>query len=293
MVEANAEILLIEQDGPILILTLNRPERLNAYVGAMGTAIADAVNRAGQDDSIRAIILTGAGRAFCAGADISSGADAFGGEAAKTFGAIEDPQKDGAMVEAMWNSTKPIIAAINGPAVGVGATLPLSADIRIASDSARFGFVFARVGLVIEAAGAWFLPRIVGMPQAMRWCYSGAIIGAAEALAAGLVSEVVPAEELLPRAWAIALEIAGETSSVAIAAMRQLFLRSAGDRDPFRVLQIDARLNRRLGEGADVAEGVQAILDKRTPRFTGQVSTDMPDGYPWWQGDGWTEKVYK
>jgi enoyl-CoA hydratase/carnithine racemase len=283
------ETILAEADGPVLTITLNRPDKLNAYTAQMGAELADALVGAGEDDAIRAVILTGAGRGFCAGADISAGAGSFdtqGGEGAKNFGGAQTRALRGAgggFIGALFNSKKPTIAAFNGPAVGVGITLALPTDIKIASSAARFGFVFARRGLVPEAGSAWFLPQLVGLPQALRWCLSGRVFGADEALAGGLVSEVVAPDELLPRARAIAAEIAETTAPVSIAITRQMLWRFAGAPHPFDLLKIDGAFAMALGSTGDVKEGVGAFLEKRPPSFPGRVSADMPPGYPWWR----------
>jgi enoyl-CoA hydratase/carnithine racemase len=283
------EAIRYEADGPVVTVTLNRPEKLNAYTAQMGAELADAIVRADEDDAIRAVILTGEGRGFCAGADISAGAGSFdtqGGEGAKNFGGTETRRLRGAgggFVAALFNSKKATIAAFNGPAVGVGVTLALATDIKIASSAARFGFVFARRGLVPEAGSAWFLPQLVGLPQALRWCLSGRVFGADEALSGGLVSEVVAPEALLPRAREIAQEIAENTAPVSIAITRQMLWRFAGADDPFGLLKVDGAFAMTLGSGGDVKEGVGAFLEKRAPNFPGRVSSDMPAGYPWWQ----------
>ncbi|HVZ70595.1 MAG TPA: enoyl-CoA hydratase-related protein [Rhizomicrobium sp.] len=269
----------------ILTLTLNRPDKLNAYTAQMGAELADAFDRANSDDDIRVIIVTGAGRGFCAGADISAGAGAFdtsSGKGSHLFGGGIDKttRRAGGFVEAIFNCRKPSIAAINGPAVGVGATLTLPMDIRIAADTARFGFVFARRGLVPEAGSAWFLPQIVGFSQAMRWCLSGRVFDANEALSGGLISEAVAQDALLDRANEIAREIADETSAISIALTRQMLWRFAGAPDPFELLKIDGPLSVELGGTADVKEGVSAFLEKRKPRFPGRVSKDMPSRFP-------------
>jgi enoyl-CoA hydratase/carnithine racemase len=279
------ETLLYEPDGPILVVTLNRPDKLNAYTGVMGAELEDAFRRADEDDDVRVIIVTGAGRGFCAGADISAGAGAFDTRApgSVAFGGADRPRGSGSgFVGAIFSCRKPSIAAINGPAVGVGATLTLPMDIRIAAEGARVGFVFARRGLVPEAGSAWFLPKLVGLPQALRWCLTGGLISAQEALAGGLVSEVVAPDELLPRAKAIATEIAQNTAPVSVALTRQMLWRFAGAPDPFGLLQVDGAMSLELGAGPDVREGVSAFLEKREPRFPGKVSSDLPSQYPWW-----------
>ena len=283
------ETIRYETDRPVLTVTLNRPEKLNAYTAQMGAELADALMRADEDDSIRAVILTGEGRGFCAGADISAGAGSFDsqdGEGAKNFGGGETRALRGAgggFVGALFNCKKATIAAFNGAAVGVGVTLALPTDIKIASSAARFGFVFARRGLVPEAGSAWFLPQIVGLPQALRWCLSGRLFGADEALKGGLVSEVVEPEALLSRAREIAMEIAENTAPVSVALTRQMLWRFASANDPFGLLQIDGAFAMTLGSGGDVKEGVGAFLEKRAPNFPGRVTADMPAGYPWWK----------
>lgn len=279
------ETLLYEIDGAVLTVTLNRPDKLNAYTAVMGVELADAFHRADADDDVRVVIVTGAGRGFCAGADISGGARAFDAKAEGSV-AFAAPgrarQSGGGFVEAIFNCRKPSIAAINGAAVGVGATLTLPMDIRIASSAAKLGFIFARRGLVPEAGSAWFLPKLVGLPQALRWCLSGALITADDAKAGGLLSEVVEPDQLLARARAIALEIAENTAPVSVALARQMLWRFAGAPDPWGLLKVDGPLSMELGAGPDVREGVGAFIEKRPPRFPGRVSSDMPAAYPWW-----------
>ena len=284
------EQILTHLDGGVLTITLNRPEKLNAYTAQMGREIESAFLEADENDAVRAIIVTGAGRGFCAGADISGGASSFDtsatGPGAKLFGGGAKPsgqRTNGAgFVGAIFNCRKPSIAAINGAAVGVGLTLTLPMDIRIAADKAKFGFVFARRGLVPEAGSAWFLPRIVGMSQAMRWCLSGKMFDAQEALKGGLVSEVVAPDQVLATAQAIAREIAEETAPVSVALTRAMLWRFSGDSDPFGLLKVDGPLAVDLGASGDVKEGVAAFLEKRKPKFPGKVSKDMPSRYPWW-----------
>lgn len=280
----NYEQIICETDGPLLILTLNRPDKLNAYTGVMGAEITDAFQRADADDNIRAVIVAGSGRAFCAGADVSGGAKSFdtsGSHGASVFSS--SGQRSGRFVEAIFNCRKPSIAAINGAAVGVGITMTLPMDVRIAAKGAKIGFIFARRGLVPEAGSAWFLPKLVGLPQSLRWCLSGRTFDADEALKGGLVSETVEPAELLDRAKAIGHEMSDETSPVAIALTRQMLWRFAGAPDPFGLLDIDKPMSVERGGHADVREGVQSFIEKRKPSFPGKVSQDMPSQYPWWK----------
>jgi len=275
-----------EVDGAFLIVTLNRPEKLNAYTGQMGAEITQAFERADKDDSIRAVIVTGAGRAFCAGADVSGGATSFDTSGRHGAGVFAAPKAGGSrFVEAIFNCRKPSIAAINGAAVGVGITMTLPMDIRIAAKGAKIGFIFARRGLVPEAGSAWFLPKLVGLPQSLRWCLSGRVFEADEALRGGLVSEVAEPEKLLARAKEIAREMTAETSAVAVALTRQMLWRFAGAPNPFELLAIDKPMSIERGAHADVREGVQAFLEKRSPAFPGKVSEDMPSQYPWWDAE--------
>lgn len=285
----NYEHIAASVDAGILTITLNRPDKLNAYTATMGRELSDAFRRADTDDAIRAVIVTGAGRGFCAGADISGGADAFGASKGSTmFGAGDTdpgPRRASSFTWSIFDCRKPSIAAINGAAVGVGLTLTLPMDVRLGSTESKYGFVFARRGLVPEAGSAWFLPRIVGLPQALRWCYSGRVFDAQEALRGKLIEEVLPPEQLLERAREIAREIVDHTAPVSIALTRQMLWRHTGDGTPGPVLSIDAPFSRVLGNGPDVREGVAAFLEKRAPKFPGKVSTDMPEGYPWWTDD--------
>jgi enoyl-CoA hydratase/carnithine racemase len=286
---AYEHILCSVEDG-IMQITLNRPEMLNAYTATMGRELAQAFDAADLDDAVRVVLVTGAGRAFCAGADMSAGADAFdttSAEGSVSFGDVSKSRQGRAggagMVGAIFECRKPSIAAFNGPAVGVGLTLTLPMDIRIAADTARFGFVFARRGLVPEAGSAWFLPRLVGLPQALRWCLDGALFSAEEAMRGGLVSEVTAPEALLPRAKAIARSIADNTAPISVAITRQMLWRLSPEPSPWPTLKVDGALAMALGATGDVREGVSAFLEKRRPAFPGKVSTDMPAGYPWWE----------
>ena len=269
-------------DDSIMVITLNRPDKLNAYTGAMGSEIESAFRAADVDDSVRAIIVTGSGRAFCAGADVSGGAASFdtsGRHGAGVFGnrlANGSLRSGSGFVDAMFRCRKPSIAAINGPAVGIGITMTLPMDVRIVARGAKIGFIFARRGLVPEAGSAWFLPKLVGLPQALRWAISGRIFGAEEALSGGLVSELTEPGDLLTRAKEIAREMTSETSAVSVALTRQMLWRFAGAPDPFGLLAIDGAISRERGSHADVREGVASFLEKRPPSFPGKVTSDMP-----------------
>jgi enoyl-CoA hydratase/carnithine racemase len=275
------EHIKYELDGSVLTITLNRPDKLNAYTAIMGQELEDAFLRADEDDEVRVIIVTGAGRGFCAGADISGGANAFDTKSGSTaMFAGGKPRRSGSgFIGAILNCRKPSIAAFNGPAVGVGVTLALPMDIKIASSEARFGFVFARRGLVPEAGSAWFLPRLVGLNQALRWCLSGRVFGADEAKQGGLVSEVVAPDQLLARAREIALEMVENTAPVSLALTRQMLWGYSAMSHPYDLMQIDGLLSVELGAGPDVKEGVSAFLEKRKPKFPGKVSRNMPASY--------------
>lgn len=279
------ETMHVHAEGPILWIVLDRPEAMNAYTAEMGAELASAFQQADADDAIRVVVLTAKGRVFCAGADVSAGAGSFdteSGEGAKNFGA-RTSGRDSDFISAIANCRKPSIVAFNGSAAGVGLTLTLPCDIRIASDTAKFGFVFARRGLVPEAGSAWYLPQIVGLSQALHWCLTGALFPASEALAKGLVSEICPAEELEHRARTLALEIAANTSPVAVALTRRMLWNFVNDADASGALSIDATLNIALGKTPDVHEGVAAFLEKRAPAFPSKVSSDMPATDGWWK----------
>ena len=284
MTAAPFETLLVEQEGPIRWVRLNRPEVLNAYTSKMGAELVRAIRRADADDSVKVVVLTGTGRVFCAGADVSAGAGAFdteSGEGAKNFGSRDGRRENSDFVAAMMNAVKPLLVAYNGSAAGVGLTLTLPCDIRIAADNAKFGCVFTRRGLVPEAGSAWFLPRLVGMSTALKWCMTGALVPAAEALAAGLVSELVPADQVEARARELALEIAANCSPMALALTRRMLWHFSAQDGPQGALSVDAALNIALGAKGDVHEGVAAFLEKRAPHFPLSVANDLP-ATPWW-----------
>ncbi|MEU4544677.1 enoyl-CoA hydratase-related protein [Nonomuraea dietziae] len=265
-------------DG-IATLTLNRPERLNAFTFTMRSELIDAFDLADADDSVRAVVVTGAGRAFCAGADLGGGGETFSRADDGRRESVDGVPRDGGGTVALRiaASLKPVIGAINGAAVGVGVTMTLPMDVRIAADGARFGFVFARRGIVTEAASSWFLPRIVGISQAMEWAATGRLFPASEALEGRLVSRVCPADELLPTAYALAREIADNTSGVSVAAIRRLMWSGLSAASPWEAHAADSRLMAELGGAADAVEGVTSFLEKRPARFTMKVSeADVP-----------------
>lgn len=267
----------------ILTIMLNRPERLNAYTLTMCNELIDAFSRADADDDVRVVIVTGAGRAFCAGADLSpdgAGGERRPGEPAEDIEEYRDLA--GRLTLPIYDLKKPVIAAINGPAVGVGITMTLAMDIRLASENARMGFVFTRRGLVAEGASHWFLPRIAGMGKAAEWILSGRVFGAQEALVHGLVTEVLPPDALIPRAREIALEIAQNTSAISVALCRQLLLKMVGADHPMEAHKIESKGVEWTYQQADAREGIMSFLEKRPPNFTMKPSTDMPDFYPWW-----------
>ncbi len=275
-------ILYDVEDG-ILTLTLNRPEILNAYNREMQSEMVDALDRADADDEVRAIIVTGAGRGFCAGADLSSGGSTFNADGREDRESGLQRDGGGVLTLRIFELNKPIIAAINGPAVGVGVTMTLPMDIRIAADTAKFGFVFSRRGIVPEACSSYFLPRIVGINQALEWCYSGRVFPAQEALDGRLVRSIHQKEDLLPEARRIAREIAENTSAISVSLIRHMMWRMLGADHPMEAHKLDSRGVYYTGKSADSKEGVEAFLEKRDARFPGKVSADMPEFFPWWE----------
>ncbi len=285
------ECILYEVKDKVLTITLNRPDRLNAYTGQMQSNLIEAFDKAGKDDDIRAIIVTGAGRGFCAGADLGAGGNTFNREVrnnkGETEGIKDDPEwmRDGGgrTTLAIFDCPKPIIAAFNGPAVGVGVTMTLPMDIRIASEEAKFGFVFARRGLVPEAASSWFLPRVVGINKALEWTFSGRVFSPEEAKEGGLIRSIHPADKLLDEANKIAQEIVENPSAVSVAMTRQMLWKLLGADHPMEAHKVDSRAIYELGQGGDAKEGVESFLEKRSPEFPSKVSEDMPEFYPWWE----------
>ena len=280
-----SEIRYEVADG-VCTVTLNRPDRLNAVTSTMLGELREAWDRADADDAVRAVIVTGAGRAFCAGADLGAGGATFVyGRAARGRAVSAEDHRDGGgtVTLRIFDMKKPVITAINGPAVGFGITLTLPMDVRIASTAARIGFVFARRGVVPEACSTWFLPRLVGISQAAEWVYTGRVFGADEALAGRLVSRVVAPEALLPTARQLALEIAQNTSAVSVTLARQMMWKLLGADHPAEAHRLDSLAMFWTGRSADAREGVSAFLEKRPARFLLRPSTDLPPFYPWWQ----------
>jgi enoyl-CoA hydratase/carnithine racemase len=273
--------ILYEVSDHVATLTLNRPDHLNAFTNAMVREMKDVFNRVDADDDVRAVIVTGAGRGFCAGADLSSGAETFAHGGSDVQTATRVPRDGGGLVSLrIFDCLKPVIAAINGPAVGVGITMTLPMDFRLASTSARFGFVFSRRGIVPEACSSWFLPRLVGISQALEWCYTGRVFGADEALEGGLVRSVHEPDELLPAARALAAEIVENAAPVSVALTRRMLWEMLTADHPMEAHRVDSRGILERGRSADVREGVESFLEKRPAVFTDRVSDGLPDIFP-------------
>jgi enoyl-CoA hydratase/carnithine racemase len=295
------EAIALDLHEHVLTVTLNRPEKLNAFDRAMMDGLISAFDRADADDEVRAVIVTGAGRAFCAGADLSQAGKTFDyaarADRPEVKAALSGPEVDlgneavrdggGRVTLRIFQCLKPVIAAINGPAVGIGATMLLPMDVRLASDTARFGFVFTRRGITPEACSSWFLPRVVGISRALEWSFSGRVFDAAEAREGGLVSRVLPPGELLPAAHALAREIADNAAPVSVALTRQMMWRMLGADHPMDAHRVDSRAIFSRGASADAREGVTAFLEKRPAQFPNQVTQDMPDWFPWWDEKGY------
>ncbi len=275
--------ILYDVDDGILTITLNRPEALNAFNREMMEEMIDACDRADADDDIKAVIVTGAGRAYCAGADLASGGNTFNADGREDRESGLNPDGGGLLTLRLYDLNKPIIAAINGAAVGVGVTMTLAMDIRLAADVAKFGFVFARRGIVPEACSSYFLPRAVGISQALEWCYSGKVFPAEEALQGGLVKAVYPKEQLLTEARAIAEDIRDNCAPVSVALIRHMMWKMLGADHPMEAHKLDSRGVYYRGRSADAKEGVESFLEKRPAEFELQVSKDMPEFFPWWE----------
>ncbi len=281
------ETIATEIRDRILTVTLNRPDRLNAFNSKMRDELLGVLDEADADDGVRVIIFTGAGRGYCAGADLGEGGSTF--DSGPEQEDADHRDGGGLVTLRLFECRKPLIAAINGPAVGVGITMTLAMDIRIASDKARMGFVFARRGIVPEACSSWFLPRIVGISQAMEWVATGRVFPAQEALEGRLVSRVVAAEDLLPTARAIAAEIAENTSAVSVCLSRHLLWRMLGADHPMEAHKLDSRAIRYMGRSPDSYEGVTSFLEKRSPSFSMSAARDLPGFFPWWKERSFTD----
>ena len=286
--------ILYEVAENILTLSLNRPDQLNAFTVEMAEELIEAFNRASDDDEVRVIVVTGKGRAFCAGMDLSEAGNVFGLDESLTptmedmHSRLDDPEivsgvrdTGGLVTLAIYDCNKPVIAAINGAAVGIGATMTCAMDIRLASEHARIGFVFNKIGITPEACSSWFLPRIVGISQALEWTYTADILSAEEALAGRYVKAVVPAEQLLEEAYAIARKIASH-SPVAIALSRHMMYRNAAQAHPLEAHKVDSLAIFYTSQTSG-KEGVSSFREKRKATFSDKTSTDMPPFYPWWK----------
>jgi enoyl-CoA hydratase/carnithine racemase len=275
-------------DDGIATITLHRPDKLNAFTAQMRDELIAAFDATDADDAVRAVIVTGSGRAFCAGADLSGGGKTFDYKARedelREAHKVGETYRDGGGMVTLriFNSLKPVIGAINGAAVGIGVTLQLPMDLRLASSDARFGFVFARRGITPEAASSWFLSRLVGMQTALEWCFTGRVFNAQEALERGLVRSVHAPDDLLPAARALAREIAEHSAPVSVALTRQMLWRMAGAAHPMEAHRVDSRAIQARGQSADAREGVGSFLEKRAPVYPDKVSSDMPAFFPWW-----------
>ena len=284
----NYETLDTTRDKKVLTIQFTRPEKMNTFSGQMLKDILEVLDDAEKDDEVRAVIFTGSGKAFCAGADLSSGEDTF--DMSDRQKKDQNVQRDtgGVLTLRLFDFKKPLIAAINGAAVGVGVTMTLPMDIRICSDKAKFGFVFAKRGIVPEACSSWFLPKIVGISNALQWCLSGKIFQPTEALEKGLITEITSEEDLLKRAKEIASDFVDSTSSLSVTLIRQMLWKMLGADHPMEAHKVDSRGVYFLGKTGEASEGVLSFLEKRDPNFPGKVSKDLPEFYPWW-----TEKDFE
>jgi enoyl-CoA hydratase/carnithine racemase len=284
--------ILYDVTDQIATITINRPEKMNAFTGTMIKEMTDAFDRIDADDDVRAVVVTGAGeRAFCAGADLTpeDGKKPFA--SAEPVEDYSDPRvRDGGglLILRIYQCLKPVIGAINGVAVGVGATMLLPMDMRLASESARFGFVFARRGIAPDGAASWFLPNLVGRAQALEWCLTGRVFDAEEALKGGLVRSLHKPEDLLPAAYALAREIVDNTAPVSVAVTRQMLWQLPAAAHPMEAHKVDSRIIYNRAKSADAKEGIASFLEKRSPVYPDKVSSDLPDSFPWWE-----EPVYK
>jgi enoyl-CoA hydratase/carnithine racemase len=300
---SNFNCITTEVSEGIFTLTLNRPDRMNAFTGEMMKDMISAFDIADADDCVRAVIVTGAGdRAFCAGADLGAGKDTFDytkraerledGSPLRADGSVDYSHpgvrdSGGKVTLRIFNSRKPVIGAINGAAVGIGATMQLPMDFRLASSTARFGFVFAKRGIVPEAASSWFLPRLVGISQALDWCYSGRVFNAEEALSGGLIKSIHEPQDLIPAARALAHSLTSESAPVSVALTRQMMWRMLGAAHPMEAHKLDSRAIWARGQSGDAVEGVTSFLEKRAATYPNRVSTDVPHFAPWMDEPSW------
>ena len=277
------ETLVLTVAEHVATIELNRPEHLNSITSQMVDELVAVFAQTNDDPDVRAVVVTGRGKAYCAGADLSGGSRSLDAEERGWADEVDEFRDGGGLITLnIFASTKPVIGAVNGVAAGLGATMLLPMDIVLASESARFAFVFAKRGIVPEACSTWFLPKKVGLSKAAEWFYTGRMVSSSEALDAGLVRSVHPADELLPAAYALAREIVENTSPVAVGMIRQMLWRFAGSDHPMDAHRVDSRLNYELGTTPDVVEGITSFLEKRPPRFPGTLPADAPASYPWW-----------
>ncbi|HEY5154700.1 MAG TPA: crotonase/enoyl-CoA hydratase family protein [Acidimicrobiales bacterium] len=268
----------------VAVITLDRPERLNAFTTTMMHELIDAFDQVDADDDVRVVIVTGRGRGFCAGADLGLGGETFDAAAVSERELRSAPRDGGGLLTLrIFECTKPVIAAMNGSAVGIGVTMTLPMDIRVLADNAKVGFVFASRGIVPEAASSWFLPRVVGINQALEWCLTARVFGAEEALAGGLVRSIHPADEVLAVAHTLAAGIVEHAAPVSAALTRHMLWRMLGADHPMEAHKVDSRGVYDTGRGADAREGVMSFLEKRPPEWSLRPSQDMPEWFPWWE----------
>jgi enoyl-CoA hydratase/carnithine racemase len=277
------ETILYDVDDNILTITLNRPEQLNSFNGKMCFELIEAFDMADADDDVQAIIFTGAGRGFCAGADLSSGAETWEGHSEAMDSDQQRGDGGGEVTRRIYDCLKPVIVAFNGPAVGVGMTMTLSADVRIAAPNIKMGFVFAARGIIPEGCSSYFLPRLVGISKALEWCYSARIFRSEEALGAGLIRSIHEPEDLLPAARKLAKEFTENSSAISNTVLRHMMWRMLGASHPIESHRVDTAGISALGTSPDAAEGITSFLEKRKPNFPGKVSKDLPEFFPWWE----------
>jgi enoyl-CoA hydratase/carnithine racemase len=275
--------ILYNVEDHVLTITLNRPDQLNSFTGEMMRDLFKAFDMSDADDDVRAVIITGAGRGFCAGADLTKGSETWEGHEEALAKKKNVGDGGGELSRRIYRSMKPVIVAFNGPAVGVGMTFAAAADIRMAAKNIKMGFVFAARGIIPEGCSSYFLPRLVGISKALEWCYTGRVFRSEEALEAGFVRSLHEPDELMPAARELAREIADNASSVSNTVLRHMMWKMLGASHPIEAHRIDTAGINALGTSADAKEGITAFLEKRKPEFPGKVSTDLPDFFPWWE----------